>query len=253
MRPLWKRTLYNLSLKKDTRKALSQLRFLEYRLPSKESRLAVPMTFKGRRTFRSIKPLQTPKEIEGLYRLVIDLEPKRALEIGTAKGGTLYLWCQAAAADATIVSIDLPWGKFGGGYDEPRAELYKAFAREGQHLHLLRGNSHETTTHQQIRELFKGEPIDFAFIDGDHFYPGVKADFIEYGKMVRPGGLIAFHDICPATHDEEIEVNQLWRQLVGKLPTQEFVAIDNEGRELGIGVVTVPEGGLPQDVLDGLE
>ena len=27
------------------------------------------------------------------------------LEIGTDKGGTLYLWCKAASEDATIVSI----------------------------------------------------------------------------------------------------------------------------------------------------
>lgn len=253
MRPLWKRSLYQLFLAKDTRKALAQLRMLQYRLPSKAARFSVPMTFKGKRTFRSIKPLQTPKEIEGLYRLVLDLNPNRALEIGTAKGGTLYLWCQAATDDATVVSIDLPWGKFGGGYDEPRAKLYEAFAHDDQKLHLLRGNSHDTATHEKIRGLFDQQPIDFVFIDGDHFYPGVKADFIEYGKMVRPGGLIAFHDICPATHDAEIEVNQLWKQLVGKLPTQEFVWVDNEGRELGIGVVTVPEGGLPADVLDGLE
>lgn len=252
MRPLWKRSLYQLFLKNDTRRALKQLRRFEYRLPSREARFAVPMTFKGDRTFRSIKPLQTPVEIEGLFRMVLALDPKRVLEIGTAKGGTLYLWCQAAAEDATIVSIDLPWGKFGGGYDEPRATLYRAFARENQQLHLLRGNSHESSIHEQIRQCFANEPIDFAFIDGDHGYAGVKADFIEYGKMVRPGGLIAFHDICPATHDTEIEVSQLWVQIKDKLPTREFVAVDNEGRKLGIGVVTVPQGGLPDTLLQSL-
>ncbi|MGB0766562.1 MAG: class I SAM-dependent methyltransferase [Phycisphaeraceae bacterium] len=252
MRPLWKRSLYKLFLAKDTRRALSQLKLLEYRLPSKAARFAVPMSFKGRRTFRSIKPLQTPQEIEGLYRMVVDLQPSRVLEIGTAKGGTLYLWCQAASDDATLVSADLPWGKFGGGYDEPRADLYNAFARDGQTLHLLRGNSHDASTRDEVRALFKSKPIDFAFIDGDHFYPGVKADFIEYGKMVRPGGLIAFHDICDATHDAEIEVSQLWDQIKNKLPTTEFVFTDNENRRLGIGVVTVPDGGLPSEVLDGL-
>lgn len=252
MRPLWKRSLYKLFLAKDTRKALAQLRFLEYRLPSKQVRFAVPYTFKGNRTFRSIKALQTPKEIEALYRKVIDLKPKRVLEIGTAKGGTLYLWCQAATDDATIVSIDLPFGKFGGGYDPPRADLYSAFVHDDQKLHLLRGDSHKPETHKKISGLFDALPIDFAFIDGDHFYPGVKADFIEYGKMVRPGGIIAFHDIMEATHDHEIEVSQLWDQLKDVLPSEEFVFTDNEGRRLGIGVVTVPEGGIPQSTFDAL-
>lgn len=253
MRPLWKRSLYKLFLSRDARKALKQLRALEYRLPSKEARFAVPYTFKGNRTFRSMKALQTPEEIEGLYRMVVDLEPRRVLEIGTAKGGTLYLWCQAATDDATIVSIDLPSGKFGGGYDPPRADLYNAFARADQKLHLLRGDSHKPETHETIRGLFDGQPIDFAFIDGDHLYPGVKADFIEYGKMVRPGGLIAFHDICEDPHDPEIEVSQLWNQIKSALPTRELVFTDAvKGWRLGIGVVTVPEGGIPQSVFDAL-
>ena len=44
---------------------------------------------------------------------------------------------------------------------------------------------------------FRGEKLDFLFIDGDHSYDGVKADFEMYAPMVRPGGLIAFHDINP--------------------------------------------------------
>ena len=253
MRPLWKRKLYSLFLARDTKRALRQLRRLEYRLPSPESRFAVPFTFKGSRTFRTINPLQTPKEIEGLYRLALSHNPSRVLEVGTAKGGTLYLWCQAAADDAKIVSIDLPWGKFGGGYEKPRADLYNAFARESQTLHLLRGDSHADETRKKIKDLFGADPIDFAFIDGDHFYEGVKSDFIAYGPMVRPGGLIGFHDIMPAHHDHEIEVNQLWDQLKDQLPSQEFVFEDHAGRKLGIGVVTVPEGGIPQALLDGLK
>jgi len=253
MRPLWKQSLYKLFLEGDTRRAIKQLRDLEYRLPSKEARFAVPFAFKGDRTFRSMKALQTPEEIEAVYRQVVDLQPRRVLEIGTAKGGTLYLWCQAAANDATIVSIDLPSGKFGGGYDPPRADLYNAFARDEQKLHLLRGDSHKPETHEKIRGLFNHQPIDFVFIDGDHFYPGVKADFIEYSKMVRPGGLIAMHDICEATHDREIEVNQLWDQIKTALPTQQLVFTDAvKGWRLGIGVITVPEGGIPQAVFESL-
>jgi len=32
------------------------------------------------------------------------------------------------------------------------------------------------------------------FPDGDHSYEGVKRDFEMYSPLVRPGGIIAFHD-----------------------------------------------------------
>jgi predicted O-methyltransferase YrrM len=32
-------------------------------------------------------------------------------------------------------------------------------------------------------------------IDGDHTYGAVKADYLNYARMVRPGGIIAMHDL----------------------------------------------------------
>ena len=86
---------------------------------------------------------ENPIEIEELYKTVMELSPTRVLEIGTARGGTLYLWTQAAKTDATIVSVDLPEGEFGGAYPACRIPFYKAFALPGQKLHLLREDSHK--------------------------------------------------------------------------------------------------------------
>ncbi|MGA1875564.1 MAG: class I SAM-dependent methyltransferase [bacterium] len=38
------------------------------------------------------------------------------------------------------------------------------------------------------------KPISFLFIDSLHDYPNVVRDFWHFGKWVRPGGLVAFHD-----------------------------------------------------------
>jgi hypothetical protein len=38
------------------------------------------------------------------------------------------------------------------------------------------------------------EPIALLWIDGDHTYEGVKADFDSWSPFVIPGGLVAFHD-----------------------------------------------------------
>lgn len=39
-------------------------------------------------------------------------------------------------------------------------------------------------------------PYDFLFIDAGHKVVDVFADHQDYGALVRPGGIIAFHDAC---------------------------------------------------------
>ncbi|MEM9021593.1 MAG: class I SAM-dependent methyltransferase [Planctomycetota bacterium] len=243
-----KQQLYGYFAPKDCAHAIAKVRRWEYILPSQASRFAVPFAFRGRRYFRSIKPLQTPGEIQGAFELCCQIKPQRVLEIGTAKGGTLYLWCQAAADDATLISIDLPGGKFGGGYVQPRAELYQSFAKPNQTLHLLRANSHADDTRAKIDDLLAGEPFDFAFIDGDHSYAGVRDDFMHYGKLIRPGGACLFHDINPAPHDPEIEVDQLWSQIKDRFESHEFIATDDQNRHLGIGMIRIGDDGFPADL-----
>lgn len=240
---------YSLLTSQHLKQSLKHLRQLEYRLPSARSRFAIPFVYRGRGHFKSIRPRQTPTEIEDAYSAVLAIHPHRVLEIGTARGGTLYLWTQAATEDAVLVSVDLPGGDFGGGYPSCRVPFYQAFAQRDQKLHLLRADSHEPAIVQQVAGLFEGEPIDFCFIDGDHRYEGVKADFLNFAPMVRPGGLIGFHDILPAEHDPDIEVNQLWRQIKPRFEAQEFVGVDHGGRVIGIGLIRVPEQGFPNDLV----
>lgn len=187
--------------------------------------------------------MQTAAEIDRLFDAVSQLQPKRILEIGTARGGTLYLWTQAAAADATLCSIDLPGGRFGGGYPECREAFYRSFARRDQVIRLLRRDSHRAETVAIVREVFGGAPIDFLFIDADHTYSGVKTDFLLYGPLVRAGGLIAMHDIRPST-DGETQVDRLWNQLRTRFESEEIVHPDDTGRELGIGLLRVTEPGI---------
>jgi predicted O-methyltransferase YrrM len=79
-----------------------------------------------------IRPFQVRGEILGLLDEVCTLNPRRVLEVGTANGGTSFLLSQVSHPDATIVSIDLPGGKFGEGYAIWRAPLYVRFARGQQ-------------------------------------------------------------------------------------------------------------------------
>lgn len=40
-----------------------------------------------------------------------------------------------------------------------------------------------------------GGGVDLLFIDGDHTYASVLTDWLLYSPLVRPGGLLAFHDV----------------------------------------------------------
>ena len=59
-----------------------------------------------------INPLQVRDEIIELLRIVDAINPKVIIEIGTANGGTLFLFSRIASEDATIISVDLPSGMF---------------------------------------------------------------------------------------------------------------------------------------------
>lgn len=182
-----------------------------------------------------IRPAQIREEIEPLLRLVRDRQPRTILEIGTHRGGTLFLWSRVAAEEAEIISLDLPGGEFGGGYACWKRPLYRAFALPKQCIHLLQGDSHDPTSLAKVRALLNLRPLDFLLIDGDHTYEGVKKDFEMYGPLVRPGGLIAFHDIAEHV-DRSCQVRTFWLELAQRQSTQEFIASPPAGWA-GIGVL----------------
>lgn len=190
----------------------------------------------------SIRPCQSRWEIRHLLEEVADLRPRAMLEIGTATGGSLLAFSRTCADDAHIISIDLPRGAFGGGYPLWKVPLYKAFAGTGQRLDLIRGDSHSPDTFAAVQDRLGGRPVDFLFIDGDHTYEGVEADFAQYAPLVRPGGLVAFHDINPPypdswAVDDPGDVPRFWADLKVRRPGREFIDPQSDGC-YGIGVVS---------------
>ncbi len=196
-----------------------------------------------------VRPLQRRFELRALLEELARRAPRAVLEIGTANGGTLLAFTRLAAPDAHIISIDLPAGPFGGGYPRWKLPLYRSFAAPRQRLDLLRADSHRPETLAQVRSLLDERPLDFLFIDADHTCDGVREDYEAYGPLLRPGGLIAFHDILPpappfrqagedATNELPGEVWRLWAQLRDRLPSREIIDPSGSGC-MGIGLITV--------------
>ena len=101
----------------------------------------------------SIEPAQVREEIAKLLELVAGLRPRVVLEVGTARGGTLFLFTRVADTNAKIISIDLPGGPFGGGYPKWKVPLYKSFARGRQKIYLLRRDSHDPRTLEEVERI----------------------------------------------------------------------------------------------------
>lgn len=181
-----------------------------------------------------IQPWQFREEILGLVTEIHNINPAVVMEIGTANGGTLFLATRVAKPDATIISLDLPDGKFGGGYPEWKIPYYSGFALPNQKLHLLRDDSHAPSSLENVRKILNGREIDYLFIDGDHTYEGVKQDFDMYSPFVRKGGLIAFHDIV--IHPSSTDVATLWHELKLKYKHREYVNDWKQGK-FGVGVL----------------
>jgi len=56
----------------------------------------------------------------------------------------------------------------------------------------------EGCTHQVLPQfLDNGRKIDFAFIDGWHTFDYTLIDFFYVDKLLRPGGVVSFHDCHP--------------------------------------------------------
>ena len=183
-----------------------------------------------------IAPTQKKYEILNLLKLLKNKAPRIILEIGTAAGGTLFLFSQIGAYDAKIISIDLPRGPFGGGYSFWRVPIYKAFKKGKQKIYLLRKNSHKDETLEEVRKILNGDQLDLLFIDGDHSYEGVKKDFKMYSPLVRKGGIIAFHDINPGLEEYGILVPKFWSEIKDNFKYLEFIQNINQ-KGYGIGVI----------------
>ena len=207
-------------------------RALSARTPEEIVRAA--WDYHGRGFYAHIKPMQDERELLDMVRLVERRQPRVIVEIGTRSGGTLFAWVRASRAADLVISIDLPDGQFGGGYDRRRSRLYAEFAADRPHTRMVmvRADSHAASTIVAVREMLAGRGVDFLFIDGDHTYDGVRRDFDDYGAFVAPGGIIAMHDI--RTTGREREVSNYWQDLKR---SHQWEEIAYRPDHLGIGIV----------------
>lgn len=175
--------------------------------------------------------MQKYDEFEALIERVSELFKGKEsgpcmLEIGSGKGGSTWAWSKLSPA--RFIVVDLPNGPWGGG---PSKESMEYINKNSVFpVEFILGGSGTEETFNQVKENLWSKCmdahlwLDFLFIDGDHSYEGVKRDYEMYSRLVRPGGLIAFHDICEHSPESGCEVKKFWDEVkVGK-EYEEFIS-----------------------------
>jgi len=172
-----------------------------------------------------IKPQQIKNELESFLKITEHLKPKVLVEIGSADGGTLFLFSKILPNDAQIFSIDLPPEESYEGYQGWKESLYQSFATNNQTIHTIRTGSQNQVTRKKLEDLLDGKKIDFLYIDGNHLYDMVKSDFEMFSPLLSEDGVVAFHDISPASINKN-DVPRFWNEIKDKHDFIEIIDIE---------------------------
>lgn len=186
--------------------------------------------------------MQKIPEFAALIDLVASGSPKTILEIGIGKGGTSWAWSKLEGVE-DIIAIDLPNGPWGGG---PEQATLEQIAQHTVAIYTyIAGNSQNSECYEKVVEMLgygaekaPAYGVDFLFIDGDHSYEGVKADYERYSPLVSKGGIIAFHDICEHAPETKCDVRKFWLELRDATPPENYTEFISEPTIWGgIGVI----------------
>ena len=130
-------------------------------------------------------------------------------EFGTCTGKTAYLWARNSAPGAQVVTITLhPEDRAGyarAGEDDSH-DTDAALAESGFARFVYSG----TDVEPKVRQLYgdskaldtapwRGQ-CDLVFVDGSHAYSYVMSDSRKALELVRPGGLVLWHDYGGPRH-----------------------------------------------------
>lgn len=155
------------------------------------------------------------------------LEPKRIFEIGTFRGRTALNFALNSPDGCRIFTMDLP----PEGRDELSLELGAADRgiveasetgvdyqgkQEASKIVQLFGDSNSFDFSPYFGEM------DIVFVDGAHDYLSVRSDSQNAKRMIRPGGVIVWHDFANYG-----DYNDVTRAVLELFPPARIVQIEN--------------------------
>jgi len=146
-------------------------------------------------TYASISIL----EFSCLVLLMKRAKAARVFEFGTYMGVSVTQFVLNVGPDSAVYTLDLPENSTGTllKIDDPDEAALTVQNRKGS---LVPPDLKPRVTFlQQDSAAFDESPhagkIDFVFVDGAHSYDYVKSDSEKGWRMLRSGGIIAWHDV----------------------------------------------------------
>ncbi len=178
--------------------------------------------------------LQHEGELQEFLEIYKEMQPKKVLEIGSFFGGTLWFLIKNNTNLETLISVDLPVPPTDERYNEmvnSKAQWFNWITSD-MRLNVFTGDSHEMTLIEDVKSNNLIADVDLLHIDGDHYYEGVKADYENFKSLVKPGGIIVFHDVVGIE-----TVARFWNELKEQFP-ESYRTISHENG-WGIGILQV--------------
>ena len=148
-------------------------------------------------------------DAEAWILAVLAKRARRMFEFGTCTGKTAYLWALNSPADARVVTVTLAQENV-AEYQQDSADDAKDidFAkRESAYSAFLYSG---TEVGAKVEQLFGdsktldvapwADSCDIVFVDGSHAYSYVVSDSAKALALVKPGGLVLWHDYAGPAH-----------------------------------------------------
>jgi predicted O-methyltransferase YrrM len=142
--------------------------------------------------FLGIEKAQTQTTMDERNCLQVHCQGARiCVEIGVWHGVTTRLLRATIAADGIIYAVD-PFhpGRLGFSTHRliARREVYKTHNGSVRWLRMT-GEDGAKWFSTNVKQ-----PVDFIFLDGDHCWDAIKADWSGWNPLVKVGGIVALHD-----------------------------------------------------------
>ena len=148
---------------------------------------------------RDVQGWMSPDQAERLYRAAASTRAgDQIVEIGSFQGRSTIVLAYGAPTGVAVVAIDPHAGNDRGpqeieGYAQQAAGDHEQFnanlAAAGVADRVRHVRQFSDTAHSEVEGL-----IDVLYIDGAHRYTPARADIVDWGARVAPGGTMLIHD-----------------------------------------------------------
>jgi predicted O-methyltransferase YrrM len=158
-------------------------------------------------SFPSVGASVSPMECAALAALCHLTGAKKIFEFGTYKGVSTTQLALNVAEGGMVFTLDLPEGHPAYILPIPKPEERAIAAEGGKGILIPRDLLDRVTFLSADSAEFDVTPyrnsIDVVFVDAAHGYEYVKNDSEKGWEMLRPGGIMAWHD-CVASHPDVV-------------------------------------------------